>query len=65
VTRNETISEILKVVIDALGKEVDPGNLALVEAVRRACIAGRYGDHERYRDLLEYVRNELHIEERP
>lgn len=53
--RNETIIEIARVFIDALGKQVDPDDAVLVDTINDACKAHRLAHTDRYHNLIEDV----------
>lgn len=60
-TREDTVREILTVIIDALGKEVDPASYDLYVTINEACKANRAGHLDRYNNKLEEVRKLMHF----
>lgn len=60
-SRNQTIIDIARVFIDALGKQTDPDNAELVSYINEACKAHRQGHTERYHEQLEYLRSLLNL----
>lgn len=61
--RAETITEIARVFIDALGKQIDPDHPELIYYINLACKAHRLGHTDRYHNQLEYLRTLLRLEE--